>query len=343
MGFVDQVSIHVAAGNGGKGCMSFRREKYIEKGGPDGGDGGAGGSVYLRADSRLQTLVDFRYRARFQAEHGKSGQGSQCTGRSGEDLIIPVPLGTNIFIENEPTVLADLVTDEQCICVAQGGKGGAGNIRFKSSVNRAPRQFGHGELGESVQLRLELKLLADVGLIGLPNAGKSSFIRSISAATPKVADYPFTTLSPCLGMVRLDVLRQYVVADIPGLIEGAAAGVGLGHDFLRHISRCHVLCHVVDISSADEDAIFLDYAQILQELVAYDETLLAKPRVLLLNKMDCLQASKLQAVKSALQSRIQADTRFTPPITMIAISALNVTTVQAVKTQLWTLCHPDDG
>ena len=237
MKFVDEASIVVEAGKGGNGCMSFRREKFIEKGGPDGGDGGHGGSVWMEADENLNTLVDFRFVRQYRAESGQPGQGKDCTGKAGEDLIIKVPVGTSIIDEDTEEVLGDLTVGGQRIKVVQGGFRGLGNARFKSSVNQAPRQTTKGTPGESRNLRLELKVLADVGLLGLPNAGKSTFIRSISSAKPKVADYPFTTLVPNLGVVRVQQHRSFVVADIPGLIEGAAEGAGLGIRFLKHLNH----------------------------------------------------------------------------------------------------------
>ena len=338
MAFVDQVFIHVAAGNGGKGCVSFRREKYIERGGPDGGDGGDGGSIYIQANAQLHTLLDFRYQSRFQAEHGKPGQSAQCTGRSGMDLVIPVPCGTQVFIHNEPVVLADLLEDGSRVCVAHGGRGGAGNIRFKSSVNRAPRRCGPGSEGELWHLRLELKIIADVGLLGLPNAGKSSFLRAVSAARPKVAAYPFTTLSPCLGLVRLDALRSFVVADIPGLIEGAAQGVGLGHDFLRHVSRCQVLCHIVDLAVTEEQML-IAYRQILAECAAYDEGLLRKPRVVLLNKEDCLSMQEINSRKRALME-YSKQLDYPQPLAIFSMAAVACKGVKQIEDYLWDTLHP---
>src|SRR4051812_20510678 len=252
--FVDEVSIHVAAGSGGRGCLAFRREKFVPRGGPSGGDGGHGGSVYVVASPHTNTLINFRFHPEFTAKRGDHGQGSNRTGQSGDDLDLPVPIGTLVYEKtgdpNEPyRLLADLATEGQRVLVARGGRGGMGNARFATATNRAPRKVQPGEAGEEKDLRLELKLLADVGLVGYPNAGKSTLIARVSAARPKIADYPFTTLTPNLGVVRLSDDRSFVVADVPGLIEGAHRGLGLGHQFLRHLERTKVLVHLVDISS----------------------------------------------------------------------------------------------
>ncbi len=251
MKFVDEASIKVFAGNGGNGCLSFRREKYIPRGGPDGGDGGDGGSVIMEADDALNTMVDFRFQRTFRAQNGESGRGRNCTGKSGEDLVLRVPVGTTILDEDTGEVLGDLSVPGQRLIVAQGGFHGLGNARFKSSTNRAPRQTTPGSEGEHRDLKLELKVLADVGLLGLPNAGKSTFIRAVSSATPKVADYPFTTLVPNLGVVNVEAHRSFVVADIPGLIEGASDGAGLGIRFLKHLTRNRILLHLVDMAPYD--------------------------------------------------------------------------------------------
>lgn len=288
MRFVDEATITVDAGNGGRGCLSFRREKYIPRGGPDGGDGGDGGSVYLIGDPDLNTLVDFRYQRRFQAPNGQSGQGSNCTGRKGDDALVPVPLGTLVYDDATGMCLGDISHADERLLVAQGGFHGLGNTRFKSSINRAPRQTSPGSPGESRVLRLELRVLADVGLLGLPNAGKSTLVRSVSSAKPKVADYPFTTLHPELGVVRVGSYRSFVIADIPGLIEGAAEGIGLGHRFLKHLSRTCLMLHVVDILPLDE-ASPLEGIQVIQdELARYDPELLNKPRWLVFNKVDLI-------------------------------------------------------
>ena len=251
MKFVDEATIDVTAGKGGNGCVSFRREKFIQRGGPDGGDGGDGGSVFLEGDDALNTMIDYRYTRAFRAESGASGRGRNCTGKSGEDLVLPVPLGTTVLDDESGEVLGDIRTAGQRLLVAQGGFHGLGNTRYKSSVNRSPRQSSPGSEGELRKLKLELKVLADVGLLGLPNAGKSTLIRAISAATPKVADYPFTTLIPSLGVVKVNAYRSFVVADIPGLIEGASEGAGLGIRFLKHLTRNRVLLHLVDVAPID--------------------------------------------------------------------------------------------
>ena len=294
MKLVDEAEILVKAGDGGNGCVSFRREKFIPLGGPDGGDGGNGGSVWLLADENLNTLVDFRHQRRFRAQRGENGMGSQMYGKGGEDVVVRVPIGTVVTELDSGEVLGDLTEHQQKLKVAQGGKGGLGNIHFKSSTNRAPRRATPGTPGEERNLKLELKLLADVGLLGFPNAGKSTFIRAVSAATPKVADYPFTTLYPNLGVVRLGPDHSFVIADIPGLIEGAAEGAGLGVAFLKHLQRTRLLLHLVDMApfvESDEEAV----AQIAEsvraieaELTAFDEALVDKPRWLLLNKLDML-------------------------------------------------------
>ncbi len=287
MKFVDEVTIRVVAGDGGNGCLSFRREKFIPRGGPNGGDGGDGGSVYLIADPSLNTLVDFRFVRLWDAERGQNGGGADCTGRSGADRYIRVPLGTVATDVETGETLGDLVHANQVLRVAQGGFHGLGNARFKSSTNRAPRQTTHGTPGEARDLRLELKLLADVGLLGLPNAGKSSFIRQVTAARPKVADYPFTTLYPHLGVVSVGIDRSFVIADIPGLIEGAAEGAGLGTRFLKHLSRTRLLLHIVDVLPSTGDPIE-DVQRIEHELVCYSTQLAAQERWLVVNKADLL-------------------------------------------------------
>lgn len=288
--FVDEVDIHVAAGSGGKGALSFRREKYVPRGGPDGGDGGDGGSVYIVATSRRNTLVDFRFHPEFEARRGGHGQGSNRTGRDGDDLEIEVPIGTLVYEKaaGGPQLLADLAEEGRRVLVARGGRGGMGNARFATSTNRAPRKTQPGEPGEERFLRLELKLLADVGLVGFPNAGKSTFISRISAARPKIADYPFTTLTPNLGVVSLSEGRSFVVADVPGLIEGAHAGHGLGHQFLRHIERTKALIHLVDVSGASGRDPVHDFDTIVEELRLFDAKLAAKPQIVAANKLDAL-------------------------------------------------------
>lgn len=287
MKFFDEARIEIFAGDGGNGNASFRREKYIPKGGPDGGDGGRGGSIYAVGDRNLNTLVDFRYTRCFRAEHGEKGGTTDCYGKGGEDLTLRMPVGTLIKNKETGEVIADLDEDGKRVLIAQGGKGGLGNLHFKSSTNRAPRQKTNGEPGEHFELALELKVLADVGLLGMPNAGKSTFIRAVSAAKPKVAGYPFTTLAPNLGVVRTSEGRSFVIADIPGLIEGAAEGLGLGHRFLRHLQRTNILLHLVDLAPFDPDTDPVREARaIVEELRKYDEQLFNKPRWLVLNKLD---------------------------------------------------------
>ncbi|MDO8350738.1 MAG: GTPase ObgE, partial [Gallionella sp.] len=272
MKFIDESKIEVFAGNGGNGIASFRREKYIEKGGPDGGDGGRGGSVFVQADRNINTLVDFRFARTHKARNGETGRGSDCYGKGADDVILHMPVGTVITDINSGEVIADLTHDGEKVLLAEGGKGGLGNIHFKSSTNRAPRQCTPGTEGETRELQLELKVLADVGLLGMPNAGKSTFIRSVSAARPKVADYPFTTLHPNLGVVRVSHEKSFVIADIPGLIEGAAEGAGLGHQFLRHLARTSLLLHLVDVAPLYEGTSPVGEAvAILNELKKYDQ------------------------------------------------------------------------
>lgn len=289
MKFVDEATIIVEAGKGGNGCMSFWREKFVAKGGPDGGDGGDGGSVFVEADDAVNTLIDFRYTRRYRAQNGQNGMGADMTGAKGESITLKVPVGTTIIDEDTEEVLADLSEIGQVVKIAQGGFHGLGNTRFKSSVNRAPRQTKPGQLGESRNIKLELKVLADVGLLGLPNAGKSTFIRAVSAAKPKVADYPFTTLVPNLGVVEMHAHRSFVVADIPGLIEGASEGAGLGIRFLKHLVRTHILLHIVDMSPWDENE---DPAEnmmaISNELERFSPGLAKRERWLILNKLDMI-------------------------------------------------------
>ncbi|MGH8116411.1 MAG: Obg family GTPase CgtA [Rhodanobacteraceae bacterium] len=297
MKFVDEAIIKVQAGNGGDGCASFRREKFIPRGGPNGGDGGDGGSVWLIADEGLNTLVDFRHQRQFKAERGQNGMGSDMYGRGGADTTIRVPVGTTVINVHTDEVIGDLTLRGEKLLVAKGGKGGLGNIHFKSSTNRAPRRFTPGTPGEERELRLELKVLADVGLLGFPNAGKSTFIRAVSAATPRVADYPFTTLQPHLGVVSVGPSQGFVIADIPGLIEGAAEGAGLGVQFLKHLSRTSLLLHLVDVAPLD-GADPVEQVRIIEgELSRHDPGLLARPRWLLLNKID-LWAPEERGAKS---------------------------------------------
>ena len=300
MKFVDEASIRVFAGKGGNGCLSFRREKYIAKGGPDGGDGGDGGSVILEADESLNTMVDYRFVRVHRAQNGESGRGRNCTGPSGEDLILRVPVGTTVLDEDSAEVLGDLSEAGQQLIVARGGFHGLGNTRFKSSTNRAPRQVTAGTEGEERSLKLELKVLADVGLLGLPNAGKSTFIRAVSAATPKVADYPFTTLVPNLGVVKVDSHRSFVIADIPGLIEGASEGAGLGIRFLKHLTRNRILLHIVDMAPFDGVEPAAAALSIVRELERFSPTLAARERWLVLNKIDMLDAQQLAERRAAL-------------------------------------------
>jgi GTP-binding protein len=291
--FVDEVDIHVEAGHGGRGCLAFRREKFVPRGGPSGGDGGHGGSVYLVASPHINTLINFRFHPEFEAERGEHGMGSNCTGHGGADLELAVPIGTLVFertAEGDPPYrpIADLAEEGQRVLVAKGGRGGMGNARFATATNRAPRKVQPGEAGEIKDLRLELKLLADVGLVGFPNAGKSTMIARISAARPKIADYPFTTLVPNLGVVRLGEDRSFVVADVPGLIEGAHRGLGLGHQFLRHLERTKVLVHLVDVSSATGRDPAADLDVIRRELELFQPMLAAKPQIVAASKIDAV-------------------------------------------------------
>ncbi|GGW79845.1 Obg family GTPase CgtA [Alteromonas halophila] len=326
MKFVDEAEIRVEAGDGGNGVVSFRREKYIPKGGPDGGDGGDGGCVYLVADENLNTLIDYRFERFHRAERGKNGQGKNCAGRGGNDLTLHVPVGTRATDTETLEVLGDLTKHGQKLKVAQGGFHGLGNARFKSSTNRTPRQKSNGTPGEIRNLQLELMLLADVGLLGMPNAGKSTFIRSVSAAKPKVADYPFTTLVPNLGVVRQDSQRSFVVADIPGLIEGAAEGAGLGIQFLKHLERCRVLLHVIDLMPMDQSDPASNAKTIVEELEKYSPVLAQKPRWLIFNKVDLMLEEE---VEEACQRVIDA-LEWQGPI--YKISAFQ-------KTNLDPLCH----
>ncbi|MBP7370223.1 MAG: GTPase ObgE [Arenimonas sp.] len=305
MKFVDEAIITVSAGNGGNGCISFRREKFIPLGGPDGGDGGDGGSVWLEADENLNTLVDFRHDRIFKAQRGQNGMGRQMFGKAGEDITIRVPIGTEVVNVATDEIIGDLTENGNRLLVAQGGEGGKGNVHYKSSLNRAPRKAGSGTDGEEREIRLEMKLLADVGLLGFPNAGKSTFVRAVSAATPKVADYPFTTLHPNLGVVSVEAFRSFVIADIPGLIEGAADGVGLGSLFLRHVQRTRVLLHLVDMAPFDEEVDPVAQVRAIEnELRKYDPAMLEKPRWLVLNKGDLLsdeeRNEKAEAIIKAL-------------------------------------------
>ncbi|MES2998835.1 MAG: GTPase ObgE [Pseudomonadota bacterium] len=307
MKFLDEVEILVEAGKGGAGCVGFRREKFIPLGGPNGGDGGDGGSVYLKANINLNTLIDFHYNRLYKARSGENGKGSDCAGKKGDDLILEVPVGTEIFDADTQELIGDLAEPGQVQQVARGGWHGLGNARFKSSTNRSPRQSTPGQAGEARRLRLSLKLLADVGLVGLPNAGKSSLIRSISAATPKVADYPFTTLQPHLGVVSLEYGRSFVIADIPGLITGAAEGAGLGIRFLKHLERTRLLLHVVDICPSDGSDPLSNIAIIEAELIKYSPELAAKPRWFVFNKIDLLSTATLEEYYQSLKRKLSVD------------------------------------
>ncbi|WP_300087844.1 Obg family GTPase CgtA [uncultured Nitrosomonas sp.] len=317
MKFIDEVKVQVYAGDGGNGVASFRREKFIPRGGPNGGDGGRGGSIYALADHNLNTLIDYRFTPVFRAKRGENGRGSDCYGKGAEDIVLRMPVGTIITNHLTGEFIADLEQDQQKILLAKGGNGGLGNLHFKSSTNRAPRQFTHGEPGEQFELRLELRVLADVGLLGLPNAGKSTLIRAVSAARPKVADYPFTTLYPNLGVVRVDAGRSFVMADIPGLIEGAAEGAGLGHRFLKHLSRTRLLLHVIDVAPFDANIDLVHSAKsLVEELRKFDETLYRKPRWLVFNKVDMLPEEEQEAVCARLLQAMDWQGRW------FAISAL---------------------
>ncbi len=308
MKFVDEAEIVVEAGRGGNGCMSFRREKFIPKGGPDGGDGGDGGSVYLVGDSALNTLVDFRFQRRYIAQAGQGGMGANCTGRAGDDLFVRVPVGTTVVDKHTEELIADIADDGQKVLVARGGFHGLGNTRFKSSTNRAPTKTTRGTDGEVRTLQLQLKVIADVGLLGMPNAGKSTLLRAVSAARPKVADYPFTTLVPGLGVVRIELERSFVMADIPGLIEGASEGAGLGFRFLKHLSRTRLLLHMIDAAPMDEDVDPVDQARaIVDELAGFSETLAAKERWLVLNKSDVADPDDLDVLEQRFRDELGWD------------------------------------
>lgn len=305
--FIDEASIDVIGGNGGNGSASFRREKFIPRGGPNGGDGGRGGSVWAVGDENINTLIDYRFTRKFVAPSGEHGMGSDCYGRAGKDIILRMPVGTIITDEKSGEVIADLSENGKKALVAAGGKGGLGNLHFKSPTNRAPRQFTLGEPGQARSLRLELKVLADVGLLGYPNAGKSTFITAVSNARPKIADYPFTTMSPHLGVVRIEQENSFVIADIPGLIEGAAEGAGLGHEFLRHLERTKLLLHIIDAMPFDgEDPIEKAHA-LVRELGKYSDTLLAKPRWVVVNKLDLVPAEDREALVKKLRDALCPD------------------------------------
>ncbi len=323
MKFVDEAVIKIEAGNGGRGCLSFRREKFIPRGGPDGGDGGDGGSIYLVGNPELNTLIDFRYQRHYKADNGQAGMGANCTGKKGDDLFIQVPIGTLAYDLDTGECLADIQSSHP-VLIAQGGFHGLGNTRYKSSINRSPRQTTIGSLGETRQIRLELRVLADVGLLGLPNAGKSTLIRAVSSAKPKVADYPFTTLHPNLGVIRIGTHKSFVMADIPGLIEGASLGAGLGHRFLKHLSRTCVLLHVLDLAPMDASDPVISAQVIIQELAAYNPDLLTKPRWLVLNKIDLIPESERETLIQTIIQRLEWTDRVFP------ISAISATGTQAL-------------
>ena len=323
MKFLDLARVHIRSGGGGAGCVSFRREKFIEYGGPDGGDGGRGGSVYAEAVEGLNTLIDFRYQQHFFAKTGQHGMGSQMTGKSGDDIVLKVPVGTEILEEDEETVIADLTEPGQRVLLAKGGNGGFGNLHFKTSTNRSPRHANPGQEGVERTIWLRLKLIADAGLVGLPNAGKSTFLAAVSNARPKIADYPFTTLHPNLGVVGIDG-REFVVADIPGLIEGASEGRGLGDQFLGHVERSNVLLHLIDGTSEDVAG---DARTILTELAAYSPVLMAKPRVTALNKIDALDDETIAERRAALEAEIGGP--------VLVMSGVSKEGVPAVLRALW--------
>jgi GTP-binding protein len=335
MKFVDEATIRVVAGNGGHGCLSFRREKYVARGGPDGGDGGDGGSVYLVADASLNTLADFRVARKFRAENGQGGAGRNMTGKSGNDLEVRVPQGTTVHDVDTGELLCDLTGDGQRQKIAEGGRGGLGNTRFKSSTNRAPRKTTRGTPGESRHLRLELKVLADVGLLGMPNAGKSTLISAMSQAKPRIADYPFTTLHPNLGVVRVGRLQSFVMADIPGLIEGAAEGAGLGIRFLKHLQRTRLLLHLVDIAPIDPAADpAAEVRAIERELEKFSPELAGKPRWLVLNKVDLLSGDDLAVARQLLVDQLGWDGRLfeVSAATGAGTEALAHAVIQALET-----------
>jgi GTP-binding protein len=311
MNFVDEVEITVTGGKGGNGCLSFRREKYIPKGGPDGGDGGLGGSVYIQSSETLNTLIDFRYKKKFNAANGKDGAGKNRFGPGGSDLVILVPVGTTVINVSTNEIIFDFTEKDQKVIVARGGKGGLGNARFKSSTNQAPRMTIPGELGDERQIKLELRSIADVGLVGLPNAGKSTLISNVSEAKPKIADYPFTTLSPVLGVVKVDVDQSFVIADIPGLIEGAADGVGLGISFLKHIERTKLLLHVIDLSPIlENEDLTQSFYSIKQELEKYGPSVSDKPRWIVLNKSDLFPSDSISKIVQEFINQINWDTNY---------------------------------
>ena len=332
MKFIDEAMITVQSGNGGKGCVSFRREKFIPRGGPDGGDGGKGGDIILSTTSRKRTLYQFRYQKHFKAENGAHGQGKQKTGKNGRNLAIELPPGTLVIDADTGHLIKDLVNTGETFVILKGGRGGQGNAKFKTSTHRTPRFAQPGEPGETRTLTLELKLLADVGIIGLPNAGKSTLIAAISSARPKIANYPFTTLTPSLGVVQTDWAEPFVVADIPGLIKGAHQGTGLGIKFLRHIERTRILVHLIDVSSIDPDDPLHEYHTINQELVMYDEKLVQKPQIVVLNKLDLPGVRKAAEIfQSAIKDK-----------EVLFISALTGQGLEQLKSQIVQLLDSND-
>ena len=322
MKFLDQVKIYVKAGNGGDGSPSFRREKFIEYGGPDGGDGGKGGSVILKSEQNLNTLIDYRYQQHHKAGRGENGMGQNRTGKSGENLILKVPLGTQVFEEDNKTLIYDFIKPDEEYVAASGGKGGLGNTRFKSSTNRAPRKFTKGTSGEEFTIWLQLKTIADIGIIGLPNAGKSSLLASITNANPKIANYQFTTLNPNLGVASYDD-KEITIADIPGLIEGAHEGTGLGIQFLKHIERCKTLLHLIDITSNDLEK---TYNQVRNELKSYSPSLLKKKELVVLNKIDLIEEAKIKEIVNDLSKKVNKE--------IFILSTLQNKSVIKIKTKL---------
>ena len=340
MKFVDEAVIEVHAGDGGNGAASFRREKYVPRGGPDGGDGGRGGSIHAIADRNINTLIDYRYARIHRARKGENGRGADQYGKGADDIVLRVPVGTVVTNADSGEFIADLATHGARATLAQGGRGGLGNIHFKSSVNRAPRKQTNGEPGQSLRVRFELRVLADVGLLGMPNAGKSTLIRAVSAARPKVADYPFTTLAPALGVVRTDEGRSFVLADIPGLIEGAAEGAGLGHRFLRHLARTRLLLHVVDLAPLDPEADAVrDAKAIANELAKYDPALAQKPRWLVLNKLDLVPEDER---KSRVAAFVKAMRHKGPSFAIAAISGEGCRPL-VYAIQEWLDAHPAEA
>ena len=322
MKFLDQVKIYIKAGNGGDGSPSFRREKFIEYGGPDGGDGGNGGSVILKAEQNLNTLIDFRYQQHHKAKRGENGAGQNRTGKSGEDLILMVPLGTQVFEEDNKTLIYDFAKISEDFIAAAGGKGGLGNTRFKSSTNRAPRKFTKGTKGEEFTIWLQLKTIADIGIIGLPNAGKSSLLASVTNANPKIANYQFTTLNPNLGVASYDD-KEITIADIPGLVEGAHKGTGLGIQFLKHVERCKSLLHLIDITSED---LKKSYQQVKNELKKYSNKLIKKKELIVLNKIDLIDEKEVNHIIKDFKKNTKSE--------VIAVSTLNKTSVSKIKSKL---------